>query len=76
MNLDNMITLIEKYKKWHEELNVEKDDLKFTFKFQDKVIKDRNIPSINDLFINYPCLNYCIDRILENRKTYTLPSTN
>jgi hypothetical protein len=76
MNLDNMITLIDKYKKWHEELNIEKDDLKFTFKFQDKVIKDRNIPSINDLFINYPCINYCIDRILENRKTYTLPSTN
>jgi hypothetical protein len=76
LNLENLTQLIVKYKKWHEELNVEKDDLKFTFKFQDKMINDRSIASINDLFNNYPCLNYYVDRILENRKSYTLPSTN
>lgn len=76
LNLDYLVMLIEKYRKWHEELNIEKEDLKFTFKFQDKLISDRNITSVNELFSNYPCLNYQIDRVLEKRKDYKLPSTN
>jgi chromosome segregation ATPase len=76
-NFETLISLIEKYRKLQSDFKNE-DDAKFAYRFQAKVRIDRNDPDIKELFLNYPCLNFYTDKLMDmdNRKTYTLPSTN
>ena len=76
-NFETLISLIEKYRKLQSDFKNE-DDAKFAYRFQAKVRIDRNDPDIKELFLNYPCLNFYTDKLMEmdNRKTVTLPSTN
>ena len=76
-NFETLISLIEKYRKLQSDFKNE-DDAKFAYRFQAKVRIDRNDPDIKELFLNYPCLNFYTDKLmdLDNRKTVTLPSTN
>ena len=76
-NFETLISLIEKYRKLQSDFKNE-DDAKFAYRFQAKVRIDRNDQDIKELFLNYPCLNFYTDKLMEmdNRKTFTLPSTN
>jgi hypothetical protein len=76
-NFETLVELIEKFRKLQTEYKND-DDAKFAYRFQSKVRVDRNDLMVKELFLNYPCLNYYSDLLMdkENRKTYTLPSTN
>jgi hypothetical protein len=76
-NFETLVELVEKFRKLQTDYKND-DDAKFAYRFQSKVRVDRNDSMVKELFLNYPCLNYYSDLLMDkdNRKTYTLPSTN
>jgi hypothetical protein len=73
LNLGEMVTIIELYRQSNIENTILTDD-KYLIKIYSKLKKLKEI--YPEYYKLYPCLYYQFERLIENRKTYVLPSTN
>ena len=73
LNLGEMVTIIELYRQSNIENTTLTDD-KYLIKIYSKLKKLKEI--YPEYYKLYPCLYYQFERLIENRKTYVLPSTN
>jgi len=71
--LVDMGNIIEQYRQSNSEFSSLGDD-KYMIKMYTKLMTLKNV--YKDIFNTTPCVSYQFDKLMENRKTYTLPSTN
>jgi hypothetical protein len=73
-NLGEMGNIIELYRQSNIEYSTISDEYKYSIKIYSKLKKLEEI--YPEFYKLYPCLYYQFIRLIENRKTYVLPSTN
>lgn len=72
-NLGEMVAIIEKYRQYNSEnINLEKS--RYVTKMYTGLVEIKGF--YRKIYNSFPCVSYQFDRLIENYKTYVLPSTN